>query len=371
MDFIELGSLFKGGFLLMKLGARMFKTGLAVAIAIYFAGLIGFPSTVFAGFAAVFAIQPSVYQSFKITFKQLYGNFIGVLTGIFFAYTLGNEAVVVGLAVVIVIVICRFLKFEKSAVSIAMVAVISVMETTSMEIFHFGIVRFSSLMLGILSAFIVNLVFIPPKYESTLFEHIKDLTLEIIQWLRVTIRHLSDDPSLKKEMQELNRKLIRMDELYLLFSEERIYLPKNKLSRARKLVIFRQLIKVSHVSFSLLRTIHTVDNRTNMIPVDIRTKLVQEIDFVVHRHEHMLLSFTGKIKPYDKTHDSQSNISNFVDALLNLYQENESDYLIFLPLATKLIRYDHELNHLQALLSSYDKFHANEKVKIISKRDLD
>lgn len=355
----------------MKLGARMFKTGLAVAIALYIAGLLSFPSPAFAGFAAVFAMQPSIYQSFKITFKQLYGNLIGVVTGVSLAYTIGNDAVVVGLAVVTVIIICRLLKFEKSAVSIALMAVISVMETTSMEILAFGIVRFSSLMFGILAAFVVNLVFIPPKYESTLFEHIKQLTLEIIQWLRVTIRHLSDDPSLKKEMQNLHNELKRMDELYLLFSEERIYLPKNKFMRARKLVIFRQLIKVSHVSFSLLRTIHTVDNRTNMIPIDIRTKLVEEIDYVVHRHEHMLLSFTGKIKPYNQSHDSHSNITEFVDGLLKLYQENSSDYLVFLPLATKLVRYDHELNHLQALLSSYEKFHANEKVKIVPKRDLE
>ncbi|WP_440896387.1 FUSC family protein [Amphibacillus sp. Q70] len=355
----------------MKLGARMFKTGLAVAIALYCASLIGFPSTVFAGFAAVFAIQPSIYQSFKITIKQLHANFVGVTTGIVLSYLLGNEAIVVGISVVIVIILCRFFKLEKSAVSIALIAVISVMETTMMEIYQFGLLRFSSLMLGILSAFVVNLVFIPPKYESTLFQHIEHLTLEILQWLRVTTRHLSDDPSLKKEMKRINGELRRMDELYLLFSEERVYLQKNRLMRARKLVLFRQLIKVSHASFDLLKTIQTLDNRTNMIPKDIQTKLVQEIDLVIHRHEHMLLSFIGKIKRYDQSIAKSEKISEFIDALLNLYQENESDYLIFLPLATKLMTYYRELSHLQSLLNSYDHFHSDEKFKIIPKRDLD
>lgn len=355
----------------MKLGARMFKTGLAVTIALYFARMIGFPSAVFAGFAAVFAIQPSIYQSFKITIKQLYANFIGVSTGIALAYFIGNDAIIVGLAVVIIIIIARTIKLEKSAVSIALIAVISVMETTSMEIYQFGLLRFSSLVLGILSALIVNLVFIPPKYESTLFQHIYQLTLEIIQWLRVTIRRLSDDPSLKKEIHRLNSEVRRMDELYSLFSEERIYLPKNRFMRSRKLVLFKQLIKVNHHSFSLLKTIQKVDNRTNMIPKDIRAKLIQEIDSVVHRHEHVLLSFTGKIKHYEEDLTGRSNSAEFVVALLDLNQESEDDYLIFLPLATKLLTYDKELSHLQTLLNSYDHFHADEKIKIISKHNLD
>src|SRR5690625_7036224 len=106
----------------MKLGARIFKTGFAVAIALSITRMLDFPSAVVAGFAAVFAIQPSVYQSFKITIRQLYASFIGVLTGIIAADLIGNDAVIVGLAVVLVIVIVRFLNFEKSADSIALVA---------------------------------------------------------------------------------------------------------------------------------------------------------------------------------------------------------------------------------------------------------
>lgn len=355
----------------MKLGARIFKTALAVTIALTVASLLNLPSTVFAGFAAVFAIQPSIYQSFKITIKQLQANFIGIVTGITLAYLLGNNPIIVGVAILIVSILCRLFALEKSAVSIALIAVISVMETTTMEIYQFGLLRFSSLMLGILSAFIVNLVFIPPKYESKLFEHIEHLTLEILQWLRVTIRHLSDDPSLKKELNRMKDELRRMDELYSLFTEEQIYLVKNRRMRARKLVIFRQLIKVSHASFELLTTIQKLDNRINIIPKDIQTKLVKEIDYIIHRHEYVMLSFNGKVKRRDQYIEQSSSISEFIDALLALYQKNDTDYLIFLPLATKLMTYDHELMHLQKLLSSYDQFHSNEKFEIIPKRDLE
>ncbi|MGM0523389.1 MAG: FUSC family protein [Bacillota bacterium] len=359
----------------MRLGARMFKTGLAVAIALYAAALIGFPSTVFAGFAAVFAIQPSIYQSYITTLKQLQANFIGVTISITFAYLLGNNPIIVGLSVMFVISLCRFLKIEKSAVSIALIAVISVMETTTMPIYLFGLMRFSSLMLGIFSAFLVNLLFIPPRYETTLFQQINQITTEILKWLRITTRHLSDDPSLKKEMSRIEKELRRMDELYALFSEERVYRKKKHPVRARKLVVFRQLIKTTHRSFRVLRSIQKVDNRAKLMPEDLQRRLIHEIDIVIHAHERIMLGFMRKIKrgkDKEYQHLNESNIPDVVDQLLELYQKNEVDYLIFLPLASMLMNYHQDLSHLQKLLNSYDQFHGNEKLDIIPKyRDLE
>ncbi|SEO66813.1 Uncharacterized membrane protein YgaE, UPF0421/DUF939 family [Amphibacillus marinus] len=352
----------------------MFKTGLAVALALFAASIIGFRSNVFAGFAAVFAMQPSIYQSFKTIVKQLQANFIGVLTATVLSYSIGNDPITVGIAVVIVISLCRFLKLEKSAVSISLIAVISVMETTDMEIYLFALMRFSSLMLGILSAFIVNLLFIPPKYETKLFQSINHITSEVLQWLRVTTRHLSDDPSLKKEIKRIGSELKRVDEVYSLLAEEQIYFHKNRSMRARKLVVFRQLIKVTNKSYEVLKSIQSVDNRANLIPELIRKNLVKEIDIVIHAHEHILLGFMGKIKR-DEEHSiqylSDSSIPKLVDGLLEMYQANESDYLTFLPLATILMSYHHELEHLQRLLNSYDQFHSNEKLELIKSRDLE
>ncbi|SDC04890.1 Uncharacterized membrane protein YgaE, UPF0421/DUF939 family [Pelagirhabdus alkalitolerans] len=356
----------------MRLGARMFKTGLAVALALYLAQLIGFPSTVFAGFAAVFAVQPSIYQSFKTIIKQLQANFIGVVTATLMAFLLGNDPIVVGIAVIFVISMCRFLKLEKSAVSIALIAVISVMETTTMEIHQFAFVRFSTLMLGILSSFLVNLLFIPPKYETRLFKQIDVLTTEVLQWLRVTSRHLSDDPSLKKEMYRIKVELRRLDEIYTLYYEEGVYFKKNQLAKTRKLVVFRQLIHVLNKGFDVLKSLQKVDNRARLIPEDVRDLLVKEIDLAIHAHEQILLGFMRKLKRDDDIdHLAQSNIPLLVDRLLEMYQKNETDYLTFLPLATMLMRYHNELKHLETLLNSYDRFYNNEKLEMIAKRDLD
>ncbi|WP_117154268.1 FUSC family protein [Paraliobacillus quinghaiensis] len=357
----------------MKLGARMLKTGLAVAIALYTASLLGFPSGIFAGIAALFAIQPSIYQSFQTIIEQLQANIIGVTIATLVVYTLGNDPFVIGFTVVVVIGVCRYLKMGDSTVSIALIAVIAVMEATEMEVYQFALMRFGSLMLGIFAAFLVNLLFLPPKYESNLFLQIDRITSDILQWLRITTRHLSDDPSLKGEIARIQQDVRRMDQTYLLFSEERTYLKKNRLSKARKLIVFRQLIATTRKSFDVLKAFHHLDERIKSIPPNFQTALVQELDKVIHSHERLLLSFMGRIKQKnDETLHaiSEPDIPHLVETLIEMYQDNENDdRLIFLPLASQLMEYHHHLTHLQTLLHSYQKFHQNEKLEFLNERN--
>lgn len=63
----------------MKLGARIFKTGIAITLALYLASWIGLPAPIFAGIAAIFAIQPSIYRSFLIIIDQVQANIIGAV----------------------------------------------------------------------------------------------------------------------------------------------------------------------------------------------------------------------------------------------------------------------------------------------------
>ena len=59
----------------MKLGARVLKTGVAIVFALSLAELLNLPSPVFAGIAAIFAIQPSilslVFNDFRANSRKL------------------------------------------------------------------------------------------------------------------------------------------------------------------------------------------------------------------------------------------------------------------------------------------------------------
>jgi uncharacterized membrane protein YgaE (UPF0421/DUF939 family) len=354
----------------MKLGARMLKTGLAVAIALYAATLLGFPSIIFAGIAAVFAIQPSIYRSFQTILEQLQGNIIGVSIASIIVFTLGNDPFVIGFATILVIGVCMYIKMSEGTISLAIVAVIAVMESTQLNFLSFALTRFSSLTLGIFSAFLVNLLFLPPKYETKLFHRIDRTTSDILQWLRITTRHLSDDPALKGEITRLQNELRHIDQTYLLFSEERTYLKKNRSSKARKLIVFRQMIATTKKSFDVLKAFHQLDDKIESIPTKFQSVLIQELDKVIHSHERLLLSSMGRIKKSHKAtlqDITEPDIPHLVETLIQVYHEGEEDRLLFLPLASQLIEYQYHLDHLQTLLKSYQHYHQDEQLSSSSK----
>ncbi|WP_386062586.1 FUSC family protein [Thalassobacillus hwangdonensis] len=352
----------------MKLGARMLKTGLAVAVALYVASLFGFTSPVFAAIAAVFSIQPSIYRSYQSIIEQIQANIIGATVAVIAVSTLGNDPFIVGFAIIIVIGLTMNLKMNENTISLAVVAVIALMDTTELQFIDFAAARFTSLMIGILAAFIVNLVFLPPRYETRLFQKIDRSTSDILQWLRVTIRHLSDEPALKSEINRLQKEISLIDHTYLLYSEERTYLRKRRFSKARKLVLFRQMISTTKKSFDVLKAFYRLDDDIEHIPKDFQELLVNELDKVIHSHEKLILSLMGRIK---RTHKESlrddvysPDIPMLVEKLIQVYENDQNaDKLIFLPLASQLMEYHQQLEHLQRLLQSYQAYHHEEHLK--------
>ena len=164
----------------MKLGARVLKTGVAIVFALFLAELLNVPSPVFAGIAAVFAIQPSIYRSFLTILEQIQGNIIGAIIAVSFGLIFGHHIVAIGIAAIIVIGLMMKLKLEKS-ISLALVTVIAIMEVPGDEFVMFGLIRFGTVMLGVFAAFIVNLIFLPPKYEIKLFKSINAVQDDIIR----------------------------------------------------------------------------------------------------------------------------------------------------------------------------------------------
>ncbi|MDC3418213.1 FUSC family protein [Aquibacillus salsiterrae] len=355
----------------MKLGARMLKTGLAVAIALYAGTLLGFQSPVFAGIAAVFAIQPSIYRSFQTILEQFQANIFGVSVAIAVFFSLGNDPFVIGFTTILVIGICMYLKMSETTISIAIVAVIAVLQTQETDAFLLNaLLRFSALTLGIFSAFLVNLIFLPPKYETKLFSKINDTTSDILQWLRITNSHLTDEPSLKTEISRIQDEITRVDQTYLLFKEERTYLKKNRQSKARKLILFRQLIVTMKKSLDVLKSIDRLDNKNDWIPDTFKPVLGQELDKVIHSHERLLLTAMGRIKKQGKEAFQEllePNIPHLAEALIQVYDKDNSKRLALLPLAAQLMEYHEQLTHLQTLLSSYQEYHQDEHLEFAEK----
>ncbi|PIB59173.1 hypothetical protein AOA60_16845, partial [Pseudomonas sp. 2822-17] len=127
-----------------------------------------------------------------------------------------------------------------------------IMGSPTDDFIHFATNRFLLIFIGVISAFIVNMIFLPPKHENLLYHKVADTNDHIIQWIRVVTRHEGDFRALKKDLPRLKGSLSKIENLYTLYREERHYLRKNEYPRMRKVVLFRQMVHSMNKSFRIL-----------------------------------------------------------------------------------------------------------------------
>jgi len=350
----------------MKLGARIVKTGVAIVFALFMADLLGLPNIVFAGIAAIFAIQPSIYRSYVTILEHLQGNIIGAVVAIVFVLVFGNQLVVVGLAAVVIILIMIKLNIEKS-ISMALVMMIVIMEIRDENFLSFALLRFSTIVVGVLAAFIVNLVFMPPKYETKLFDSIHLAQDEIIRWTRLAGRQASEHISTKKSLKKLKERLSQIDITFLLYKEERSYFKKSSRAKIRKLVIYRQMIATSRSSYEVLSKLHKYENELIDLPEHFRLMVQERLDSILTYHEQLHLKFAGKLKAENMSVDTsieyiqRHEVMEIFVKEISLAKESEtfSSYHL-LHVLSAILNYEEQLEHLDKLIVSNRRHHEDE-----------
>jgi uncharacterized membrane protein YgaE (UPF0421/DUF939 family) len=356
----------------MKLGARILKTGIAIVLALAIARALHLPSPVFAGIQAVFAIQPTIYRSYKTIVEQVQGNVIGAAIAILTVICFGNHIVFVGLASIIAILIILKLKLDNT-VGLALVTIIAIMEVQNEQFIQFALLRFGTIMLGILAAFVVNLIFIPPKYETKLFLHMNNVTEDILKWIRLSTRNASDYQLLKLDISKISERLSKTDELYKLYKEDRNTFKISHTAKNRRLVIYRQMIITVRKSFEILKRLHHYENEIQQLPEELQKRIQDMLDALISYHEQILLKFVGKAKKkteLEEVHDVYLNRKEFMDAFLDEIieeysgsKDTQSFHLLYI--VTSILEYGEQVEHLDMLIHSFQNFHKSEnEVKI-------
>ncbi|GLC90280.1 FUSC family protein [Lysinibacillus piscis] len=352
----------------MKLGARIFKTGVAIVFALFAAELLHLPSPVFAGIAAIFAIQPSIYRSYQTIVEQIQANIIGATIAVSFGLLFGHHVVAIGIAVIITLGLMIKFKLEKS-LSLALVTVVAIMEIQGDDFLTFGLIRFTTILVGVLAAFIVNLFFLPPKYEAKLFHKIYMLQDDIIRWTRLAVRQASEHTSTKAALSKFKGRMTRVDLLYELYKEERNYLKHKTYVKARKLVVYRQMIVTSKKSLELLQRLHKHENELAPLPTQFHLMIQERLDFLLTYHEQLLLKYTGKLKPehseWSKNIDYiQRNelMEIFIQQITVAREEDETEFSSYhlLYILSRILDYEENLEHLDTLIVSYQNYHGQE-----------
>ena len=349
----------------MKLGARIFKTGIAIILSLLVAQLIGLPSPVFAGIAAIFAVQPTIYRSYLSIIEQIQGNTIGAFIATIFVLIFGNDVFIIGLAAIIVIAL--HLRFKLgNAIGLSLVTLVAIMETPSDTFIEFAIIRFLTVMLGVLSAFIVNLVFFPPKYEQKLYHLLSETTNDITKWIRLSIRGASEHKYLKDEIDKLKDTLIKIDQLYLMYKEDRNYFKRDTIVKSRKLVIYRQMISTIKKALDVLKKLHRFENEIADLPDEFKNIIQQQLDCLIHQHEHVMLKFIGKVRPNVEFEEGDIRLNRkeifqlFLSYQSQIPGNEELSQYHLMQIVSAIVDYDEYIEHLDLLITSFQCYHKKE-----------
>lgn len=355
----------------MKLGARIFKTGLAIMLSLYLAIWFNIEPPMFAALAAAFAVQPSIYRTFQTILEQVQANVIGAVISVIFVMTIGHEPFVVGLVVVLAIAIILKVKLEPSTIPLAIVTIIIVMESPADNFVEFATGRFMLIILGVLAAFIVNLLFIPPRYETKLYHKLLKAGEDINQWTMLFIRHDADHRALKKDLTRLEEVMIKIDNLYLLYKEERNYFQKNKYGKARKVVLFRQMLVTTKKAFSVLKNLERRSEELNQMSEKTHKKFEQQLDYLTAYHDLILLRYVGKVhsrRTEELVEDMNQGKEKLMTYFISLREQpciSHEQWLHILPIVSQMVEYQEQLEHLDHLVDSFFNYHKNEnEVKV-------
>ncbi|UBH10413.1 FUSC family protein [Macrococcus armenti] len=350
----------------MKLGARIFKTGIAIIVALFIAHQINAPGAIVAGISALFAMQPNVYRSFKTIIEQFQGNLIGAFLAVAMATLFGFHIVIIGITSIILISILQRLNLSH-VTGLAVVTQLIIMDHQDGDFIQSAILRFTFVMIGVISAFVVNTLFLPPKFESKIYYQCLNISSDIFKWIRLEINGSTEFHAVKRDIDNIRNRIEKLEEQYNLYKEERAYTKKGSIRNLRKKIIFKETVLATRRAHDVLRKVHRYENDVINLPEELKVQIKFELDELMTLHEELLMRISKKV-PATK-HDCQTVITepyklNIMDAFLEEINANPSDDYnkehIFVIIGT-LFDYRDKLEHLDSITHSFYKYHKEDK----------
>lgn len=335
----------------MKIGPRVIKTGIAVTMALYICSVLKLESAVFAGMAAIFTLQPSIYRTWKQVGDQVKTNILGAFFAMLGLYLLGNDPISIGF--VMIIVIGLSVKFKMSeTISLTLVTVLAVMSAPGDEDWMFALQRFALTFIGMASALVVNIFISPPNYKKMYIEKVNSVFQNMSILMRTAISDEMTEKSFHDQMRQLEKDILKLEEHYRLFDEEREKMAKLNQLDLREIVVFRQMFKSLQQGFIVLEDINSFYFKSK--PTDEDNRLFdQQLERLIKYHELFLLKYDGIIKMDDPRQDEDrlKDTTVFLEKVIAAYQENNKIQLTII--GTSIYNYAYQIDRLDQLVEQF------------------
>lgn len=146
----------------VKIGARYFKTALAVMICVVFGSLFNTSNNFFSAIAAIITMQGTFSDSIIQGKNRIFGTFIGAVLGLAFALILPGNPLLIGVGVIMIICICTKLKWD-GAIIIASILFLAIMIDADKNVLEYSTFRFIDTVSGVIVALLVNYFVFPHR----------------------------------------------------------------------------------------------------------------------------------------------------------------------------------------------------------------
>ena len=133
-------------------------------------------------------MQPNIYRSMKTISEQATGNLIGAILAVIMVTILVKHCDY-GYHSLLIAILYK-LNLAHVATLAGVTALIIMQHTGSFYLV--ATFRFILVMIGVLSASLVNLVFLPPKFETKIYHNAVNISSDIFIWFKLVINDTSE-----------------------------------------------------------------------------------------------------------------------------------------------------------------------------------
>lgn len=363
----------------MKLGARILKTGIAIILALFIASLLPNEAGLkaIAGVSAVVAMQPSVFRSIKTVSDQALGNVVGALLAVAMVTVFGDNVIIMGVTVILLIAI--LFRFNLAHVAtLASVTALIIMGQHSGDFYVSAFYRFVLVMIGVISSSTVNLLFLPPKFESKIYYNSLNICSDIFVWFKLVLNDTSEYHHIKEDRSVISDRIKRLEQTFSYYEEERPFTKKQVYAQNRKKILFKEVVRSTRHAYEVLKKMNRYQNDLHNLNHELLLQIKLELDTLIAYHEQIFISLSKKAKYDVSQFDSQienPQKKELMDAfqkeiIKNPYQTVYS-YANIMQIISAIEEYRYTLEHLDRLRISFFSYHNNDNDIDILDEDFD
>src|SRR5699024_635746 len=165
--------------------------------------------------------------------------------------------------------------------------------------------RFVLVMVGVISSSAVNILFLPPKFESKIYYNALNICSDIFVWFKLVLNDTSEYHHIKEDIGQISKRISKLEQTFEYYEEKRPRTKKKIYAQNRKKKIFKQVVRSTRQSYDVLKRMNRYQNHLNKLNNELLLQIKLEIDLLIAYHEQIFISLSKKAR-YDVSHfDSQ------------------------------------------------------------------